>query len=50
VQCIEGQALVATLSATDTVILVNLDDLPAGTIGDLAELALLIGPGGAKPK
>ncbi len=33
------------LCAADPVILVDLDDLPAGTLGDLPQLALLIGRG-----
>ncbi len=35
----------AALSATDAVILVDLDDLAAHPAGDLAQLALLVGRG-----
>src|SRR4029453_10002196 len=44
-QRVEGRALVATFGAADTVILVDLDDIATHTIGDLAQLALLIGRG-----
>ena len=40
---VEGRTLVAALGAADAVILVDLGDLPAGTLGDGAQVALLIG-------
>jgi hypothetical protein len=44
-QRVECGPLIPPFAAADPVILINLVDLPAGTIGDLPQLALLIGRG-----
>jgi hypothetical protein len=45
VKSIECRTLVAALGAADAVVLVDVDDLPAGPFGDLPQLALLVGGG-----
>ena len=42
VQGIESRAPIAALRAAYAVILVNVGDLPAGPLGNLAQLALLV--------
>ena len=42
---IERWALVLALGAADAVILVDVYDLPAGPVGDLAQLAFLVSRG-----
>src|SRR5215472_15631817 len=44
-QRVESGPLIPPFAAADPVILINLVDLPAGTLGDLPQLALLIGRG-----
>src|SRR4029077_1003045 len=44
-QRVESGRRIPRLRAADPVILINLVDLPAGTLGDLPQLALLIGRG-----
>src|SRR5262249_40977224 len=44
-QRVESGPLISPFAAADPVILINLVDLPAGTLGDLPQLALLIGRG-----
>src|SRR5262249_61961072 len=44
-QRVECGPLIPPFAAADPVILINLVDLPAGTLGDLPQLALLIGRG-----
>jgi hypothetical protein len=42
---VESGTLIASLGPTDSVVLVDLDDLAAHTAGDLAQLTLLVGGG-----
>src|SRR5262249_14972622 len=44
-QRVESGPLIPPFAAADPVILINLVDLPAGTLGDSPQLALLIGRG-----
>ena len=44
-QPVESRSLVSALSAANSVILVNIHDLPAGPFGDFPEFALLVGRG-----
>jgi hypothetical protein len=44
-QRVESGPLIPPFAAADPVILINLVDLPASTLGDLPQLALLIGRG-----
>src|SRR5262249_5906162 len=44
-QRVESGPLIPPFATADPVILINLADLPAGTLGDLPQLALLIGRG-----
>jgi hypothetical protein len=45
VERIECRSTIATLSAADAVVLVDVDDLPTGPLGNLAKLPLLVGCG-----
>jgi hypothetical protein len=45
VEGVERRPLVPALGAGDSVILVDVDDLPTGSIGDLAQLTLLVRSG-----
>jgi hypothetical protein len=44
-QRVKARPLVPALGAADAVVPVNLDDLHAGAVRDLAQLALLVGHG-----
>ena len=45
VERIERRAPIAAFSAADAVVLVDVDDLPTGPLGNLAKLPLLVGCG-----